>query len=195
MNTIILEKVKDEAGNEHEVTFDVYQKLAHDRVFFITEYLNDQTATNLVAFLFLKSAEDPKQKITLIINNDGADLRSCFMVYDAMKLIKNPLETICLGATMGEMVLILGSGTHGMRKCAKNAILMMSQLEHQHMQYSDLSDAKALMERSKHDNREFLKALAKACKKTVATLTKELPRKKFMGANEAKKFGLIDKII
>lgn len=195
MNTIILEKVKDDNGNEHEVTFDVYQKLAHDRIFFITEYLNDQTATNLVAFLLLKSGEDPKGKITLVINNEGADIRSLFMVYDTMKLIKNKIETICLGSAIGEMALLLAAGTPGMRKCAKNAIIMASQLEHQHAQYSDLADAKSLMERSKHDNKEFLKLLAKACKKTVAAITKELPRKKFMSAVQAKKFGLIDKII
>src|SRR5579864_7292899 len=93
---------------EHgEVPMDVYQKLAKDRILFITDYIDDDVATDLIATLLLKDHENNDEKIRLLINSPGGDIRNAFMIYDVMTMIQAPIEVVCMGAAMDEAAILL----------------------------------------------------------------------------------------
>src|SRR5277367_5288611 len=106
MNTLVLEQT-----DQGEVPVDVYQKLSGDRILFLTDYLDDTLASDIVATLLLKDSEDSEKKITLFINCHGGDIRNAFMVYDFMSMIHAPIETVCIGAAMDEAIILLAGGT------------------------------------------------------------------------------------
>ena len=190
MNTLVLEQT------EHgETPMDVYQKLANDRILFITDYISDEVATDLTATLLLKDHEDSEKKITLFINSPGGDIRNTFMIYDVMKLIHAPIETICTGAAMDESAVLLAGGTKGMRVATKNSIISVSQLINQWHMHTNMTDAKNLMDQFKIDNERLLEIYSVATGKSVKQLRADFDRRRFFTATKAQKYGLIDKII
>lgn len=190
MNTLVLEQT------EHgEVPMDVYQKLANDRILFITDYIDDDIATDLIATMLLKDHEDNEKKITLFINSPGGDIRNAFMICDVMNLVHAPVETVCIGAAMDEAALVLASGKHGMRLATKNAIISVSQLVNPWHMHTNLTDAKNLMDQFKIDNDRLLDILAKATGKPVKQLRTDFDRRTFFTSQKAMKYGLIDKIV
>lgn len=190
MNTLVLEQT------EHgEIPMDVYQKLANDRILFITEYIDDDIATDLIATLLLKDQEDSEKKITLFINSNGGDIRNVFMIYDVMKMINAPIETVCMGAAMNESALLLIGGEKGMRLATKNSIISVSQLINNWNTHTNMTDAKNLMDQFKIDNDRLLDILSKAVGKSVKILREDFDRRVFFTAPKAMKYGLIDKII
>ncbi len=190
MNTLVLEQT--EMG---EVPMDVYQNLANDRILFITEYISDDVATDLIATLLLKDHEDNEKKITLFINSGGGDIRNVFMIYDVMSMIQAPIETVCMGAAMDEAALLLAGGRNGMRMATKNSIISVSQLVNPWHMHTNLTDAKNLMEQFNTDNNRLLEILSKATGKTLKQVKADFDRRTFFTAQKAQKYGLIDKII
>jgi len=190
LNTLIMEQT------EHgEVPMDVYQKLAKDRILFITDYIDDDVATDLIATLLLKDQEDSDAKIRLLVNSPGGDIRNTFMIYDVMMMIHAPIEVLCMGAAMDEAAIILAGGRKGMRLATKNAIISVSQLSNPWHMHTNLVDAKRLMDQFNTDNDRLLEIYSKATGKTVKQLRTELDRRTFLSAQKAMKFGLIDKIV
>jgi ATP-dependent Clp protease, protease subunit len=190
VNTLVLEQ------NEHgEVPMDVYQKMAHDRILFITDYITDDVATDLIATLLLKDHEDPEKKITLFINSPGGDIRNTFMIYDVMSMIHAPIETVCAGAAMDESALIFMGGTKGMRLATKNSIFSVSQLINPWHMHTNLTDAKNLMEQFNIDNNRLMDIVSKASGKTVKQVKNDFDRRVFFTAAKAQKYGLVDKIV
>lgn len=190
MNTLVLEQT------EHgEIPMDVHQKLANDRILFITDYITDDVATDLVATLLLKDHEDNEKKITLFINSPGGDIRNTFMIYDVMTMINAPIETVCMGAAMDEAAILLAGGKKGMRLATKNAIISVSQLVNNWHMHTNMTDAKNLMEQFKIDNDRLLDILSKAVSKPIKQLREDFDRRVFFTAPKAVKYGLIDKII
>ena len=190
MNTLVLEDT--EMG---EMPMDVYQKLANDRILFITEYISDEIATDLIATLLLKDHEDNEKKITLFINSMGGDIRNVFMIYDVMTMIQAPIETVCMGAAMDEAALLLAGGRNGMRMATKNSVISVSQLINPWHMHTNLTDAKNLMEQFNTDNSRLLEILSKATNKTIKQVKADFDRRTFFTAQKAQKYGLIDKII
>lgn len=181
---------------EHgEMPIDVYQKLVDNRILFLFDTIDDKLASNITATLLLKDYEDPKSKITLFINSDGGDIRNVFMIYDMMQIVEAPIETICIGSAQNEAALLLAAGTPGMRLATKHAIIGVGQLVHEWMSFSDLTDAKQILDLSAKDNKRMMDILAKACGKPIKEITADLERKIFMSSNQAVKYGLIDKVI
>lgn len=190
MNTLVLEQT------EHgEVPVDVYQKLASDRILFLTEYLDDTLASDIVATLLLKDHEDSEKKITLFINSHGGDIRNSFMIYDVMSMIHAPIETVCIGAAMDEAIVLLAGGTPGMRLATPHAIISATQLVHSFHMHTDLPGAQALFEQEKLDNQRLMEILAKTTKKTLAQVRKDFDRRVFFNAKTALKYGFIDKVV
>lgn len=190
MNTLILEQ--NENG---EVAVDVYSKLSNNRVLFISEDINENMATDIVAALLCKNEEDDTSKITLFINSEGGDLRSVFMIYDVMKLLKAPIETICSGAAWNESLLLLSAGTKGMRYATSSSVICTSQVMYDKMHFSDLTDARVIKDLIKYDNKKMLEAFAKNTGKTYKQICSDFNKKTFMTPTQAKKYGLIDAII
>ena len=190
MNTIVLE------STEHgDMPVDVYQKLSNDRILFICDQISDGLATDIVATLLLKDAEDSDKKITLFINSQGGDIRNVMMICDMMNLIESPIETVCIGAATDEACLILASGTPGMRFATKNSVISASQLVHDWMAQANLTDAKRYLELAMADNKRMMELLAKATGKSVKQVMADFERRVFMNATQAVKYGLIDKVV
>jgi ATP-dependent Clp protease, protease subunit len=190
MNTLVLEET--EHGKQ---PMDVWQKLADNRVLFISDFLSDEVATDITATLLLKDQEDPNRKITLFINVDGGDIRNAFMIYDIMQIIECPVETVCIGSAIDEAVIILAGGTKGLRFATKNAIISVSQLSNNFMTHTNLTDANGLMEQLNKDNNRLLEILAKTSNKSVKKIKQDFDRRVFMTPTQALKYQFIDKVI
>jgi ATP-dependent Clp protease protease subunit len=189
LNTLVLE------NTEHgDFPVDVYQKLSNDRILFINA-ITDETATDITATLLLKDAEDPGKKITLFINSVGGDIRNVFMIYDMMQMIESPIETVCIGAAMDEAVVLLASGTLGMRFATKNCRIAVSQLVHDWITHANLTDAKKILNLAVTDNKRMMEILAKCTGKTVKQVNTDFDRRVFMSAPQAAKYGIIDKVV
>jgi len=190
LNTLVLES--NELG---EFPVDVYHKLSNDRILFICDDLTDSVASDIVATLLLKDAEDSEKKITLFINSMGGDIRNALMIYDMMQMIDSPIETVCIGFAMNEAVIILAGGTPGMRLATKNASIAVSQLTSDWFINSDLPNAKKMLDLSMQDNKRMMDILAKCTGKTLKQVSKDFDRKVFMNSAQAVKYNLIDKVV
>jgi ATP-dependent Clp protease, protease subunit len=190
LNTLVLEQT------EHgEMPMDVYQKLANDRILFITDYVTDEIATDIIATLLLKDHEDPEKKITLFINSDGGDIRNTFMIYDVMTMIQAPIETVCIGSAMDESAILLAGGERGMRLATKNAVIAVSQLVQDWNMHTNLTDGKNLLDQFIVDNNRLMDIYSKATNKSVKQVKTDFDRRVFFNASQAVKYGLIDKVI
>lgn len=190
MNTLVLET------NEHgDFPVDVYQKLSNDRILFISDHITDAVASDIVATLLLKDAEDSEKKITIFINSTGGDIRNALMIYDMMQMIDSPIETVCIGAAMDEAVIILAAGSPGMRLATKNCHIAVSQLVHDWVNYSNLTDAKKILDLSIQDNKRMMDILAKCTGKTLKQVSDDFERRVFMNSAQAVKYNLIDKVV
>lgn len=190
MNTIITE-----ATDHGEVPIDIYQKLANDRILFICNHIDDKLATDIVATLLLKDAEDSDKKITLFINSEGGDIRNVLMIYDMMNLVSAPIETVCIGAAMDEAAIILSAGTPGMRLATKNSVVAVGQLVNDWMAYADLTEAKQMLDHVVSDNKAMMNILAKNTGKTVKQVMQDYDRRVFLTAAQSVKHGLIDRVV
>jgi ATP-dependent Clp protease, protease subunit len=191
MNTLVLEQTEN-----GEMPMDVYQKLANDRILFITDFIDDHIATDIIATLLLKDqGEDSDKKITIFINSHGGQIRNALMIYDVMQMINAPIETVCIGAAADEAAIVLAGGTKGMRLATKNAVIAISQLIHDWHTHTNLTDAKNLLEQSQIDNARILEIYSKATDKSVKQLKEDIDRRVWFNAPQALKYGLIDKIV
>lgn len=185
MNTLI--------SSEHMMPTDIFTRLAKDRILFISE-MDDHEAAELVATLMLKDMESDR-KITLTINSTGMNIRNVFMLYDMMKLIKAPIETVCVGDAWHGMVLLLAAGTPGMRYATKSATICPSQIMQDTYFETNIKGVKRSMERIQRDNKAFIAALAKETRHTVKDVMADLDRQRYFTAAESKAYGIIDAII
>jgi len=190
LNTLVLEE-----HGEHEVAVNVYQRLADNRILFINSYIDDRVAVDITASLLMKDIQDPLNKISIFLNAYGGSTRSVFMIYDMMKTVRAPVEVICMGAALNEAALILAAGTPGMRYATPNAMVCLSQLMYGGSHYSDLSGAQITMEQIALDNKKFIEALAANINKPFKKVMEDLDRKKYLNAQQTKKYGLIDGIV
>jgi ATP-dependent Clp protease protease subunit len=190
LNTIVLESTE-----QGDMPIDIYQKLANDRILFLCNRIDDKTATDIVASMLLKDAEDSTKKITLFINCDGGDIRNALMIYDMMNIIECPIETVCIGSSTDEATIILAAGTPGMRFATKNSVITASQLVHEWMAYSDLTNAKQALDQAVNDNKRMMDTLAKSTNKAIKEVMTDFERRVFMTAKQAVKYGFIDKVV
>lgn len=190
MNTLVLED-----HGEHEIVVNVHQKLADNRILFIDNYIDDRIAVDITATLLMKDVQDPINKISIFLNAYGGSIRSVFMIYDMMKIIRAPIEVICMGAAMSEAVLILAAGTPGLRYATPNAMICPNQLAYGGSHYSDLTDAEITMSQIKLDNKKFIEALAQNVGKTAKEVMKDLDRRQYFTPQQSKNYGIIDGIV
>jgi len=190
MNTLVLEQ-----GPDGDEPMDVYQKLANDRILFITDQITDELATDIVATLLLKDCEDTDKKITLFINSNGGDIRNVLMIYDVMTMLSSPIETVCIGSAMDEAVILLAGGKKGMRLATSNAVIAVSQLVQNWHTSTNLTDGKNLLDQFVSDNNRMMHILSKATGKPVKTIRKDFAQQVFYKPLQAKAYGLIDKVI
>lgn len=185
MNPIVLE-------NDQPV--DVYSRLSNERIIFINDDIDDVVATEISANLIQKDLES-NETIHIFINSEGGYIKDVLTIYDVMKMLKSKIRTVAIGTVAQESVLLLAAGTKGMRFATPNSTVILSQVYHEGAYYSDLTDAKILVELIKKHNSYLIKELSSCIGKKEKVLEKDLQFKKYLTAKEALAYGIVDKVV
>jgi len=176
-----------------ERAYDIYSRLLKDRIIFLGEPITDTTANIIIAqFLFL-DAEDSKNDIKFYINSPGGSVTAGMAIYDTMQYVKSDVSTICVGMAASMGAVLLASGAKGKRFVLPNSEVMI----HQVMGGAEgqASDIKIRAERILKIKDDLNKILAKHTGQKISQVEKDTDRDYFMGAEEARKYGIVDKII
>ncbi|MGL4402987.1 MAG: ATP-dependent Clp endopeptidase proteolytic subunit ClpP [Fusobacteriaceae bacterium] len=175
-----------------ERAYDIYSRLLKDRIIFLGTEIDDNVANAIVAQLLFLEAEDPEKDIIMYINSPGGVISAGMAIYDTMNYIKPDVQTVCIGQAASMGALLLSSGTKGKRFALKNARVMIHQ---------PLGGARGQAVDIEIQAREILrmkeltaKILAENTGHPLKKIHKDTDRDNFMSAEEAVKYGLIDKV-
>ena len=182
-----------EQTNRGERAYDIYSRLLKDRIIFITGEINDITADLVVAQLLFLESEDPTKDIQIYINSPGGSVSAGFAIFDTMNYIKPDVSTICLGMAASMGAFLLAAGKKGKRIALPNSEIKIHQpLGGAQGQASDiLIHAEKIIEIRERIN----KILAQETGQPLEKIERDTDRDHFLSAEEAKEYGLIDKVI
>ncbi len=182
-----------EQTNRGERSYDIYSRLLKDRIIFLSDEVNDVTASLVVAQLLFLDAEEPGKDINLYINSPGGSITSGFAIYDTMQHIKSDVSTICVGMAASMGAFLLSGGTKGKRYCLPNAEVMIHQpLGGTRGQATDIIiHAEHILKSKKRLNQ----MLAENTGKPLEIIERDVERDFFMNAQEAKAYGIVDDVI
>jgi ATP-dependent Clp protease, protease subunit len=176
-----------------ERSYDIYSRLLKDRIIFLGSAIDDQVANAVVAQMLFLTAEDPEKDIHLYINSPGGSITAGMAIYDTMQFIKPAVSTICIGsaASMGSFLLL--AGAPGKRYALPNAEIMI----HQPWGGSQgqASDIKIQADRILNHRRLLFEIIAKRTGQPVEKVERDADRDYFMTAEEARAYGIVDKVI
>ena len=176
-----------------ERSYDIFSRLLEERIIFIADQVTDDLATIVVAQLLLLEAEDPKKDIVLYINSPGGSISAGMAIYDTMKYIKCDVQTICIGMAASMAAFLLAGGTKGKRYALPNSEVLIHQpLGGAEGQATEIEIAAKHILATKKKMNEML---AEFTGKKYEDLVKDTDRDNWMTAEEAKNYGLIDKVI
>ena len=181
-----------ERTSSGERTYDLYSRLLDDRIVFLSGEINDAMANTIVAQLIYLEGKDPTKDISLYINSPGGSVSSGMAIYDTMNYIKCDVSTICIGLAASMGAFLLSSGTKGKRFALPNSEIMI----HQPLggAQGQASDIKIHAEHILRTKAKLNRILAENCNKDIATLERDTDRDNFMSAEEARAYGLIDRV-
>ena len=176
-----------------ERSYDIYSRLLKDRIIFLGSEIVDDVANSIVAQLLFLESEDPDKDINLYINSPGGSVTAGLAIYDTMQYIKPQVSTICVGLAASMGAILLAGGAKGKRLALPNAEVMIHQpLGGARGQASDIEiQAKNIITTKERMNR----ILASHTGQDYDTIARDTDRDNYMTADEALKYGLIDKII
>ena len=176
-----------------ERSYDIFSRLLKDRIIMLSGEINDAVASTVVAQLLFLEAEDPDKDIFLYINSPGGVITSGMSMYDTMNYIKPDVSTICIGQAASMGAFLLSSGTPGKRFALPHARVMIHQpLGGAQGQATDIQiQAKEILRMKE----ELNKILAEQTGQPLDKLEADTERDFFMSAQEAKEYGLIDKVL
>ncbi|TLE01025.1 ATP-dependent Clp endopeptidase proteolytic subunit ClpP [Helicobacter japonicus] len=176
-----------------ERSYDIYSRLLKDRIILLSGEINDHIASSIVAQLLFLEAEDPEKDINFYINSPGGVITSAFSIYDTMNYISPDISTICIGQAASAGAFLLSSGTKGKRFSLPNSRIMIHQpLGGAQGQATDIEiQAKEILRLKKTLN----EIMAKNTGQSVKKISFDTERDFFMSGEEAKVYGLIDKIL
>ena len=182
-----------EQTSRGERSYDIFSRLLNDRIIFLSEEVNDTTASLVVAQLLYLEAQDPDKDIQFYINSPGGSVTAGMAIYDTMQYIKCDVSTICIGMAASMGAFLLSSGTKGKRIALPNAEIMIHQpLGGTQGQATDIEiHARRILDMKQR----LTKILAENAGKDIETVARDCERDYFLTAEEAKEYGLIDKVI
>ena len=182
-----------EQTSRGERSYDIYSRLLNDRIIFLSDEVNDVTASLVVAQLLYLEAQDPDKDIYLYINSPGGSITSGMAIYDTMNYIKCDVCTICVGMAASMGAFLLSSGAKGKRMALPNAEIMI----HQPLggMQGQATDIKIHADRIIRIKNKLNSLLAEQTGKPLKTIERDTERDNFMSADEACEYGLIDKVI
>ena len=182
-----------EQTSRGERSYDIFSRLLNDRIVFLGEEVNATTASLVVAQLLYLEAQDPDKDIQFYINSPGGSITDGMAIYDTMKYIKCDVSTICVGMCASMAAFLLSSGTKGKRLALPNSEIMIHQPSAGTQ--GQITDMAIHMKRLEIIKKRMNTILADNCGRSVEEVTAACERDNFMTADEAKEYGLIDKII
>ncbi|MBD5149068.1 MAG: ATP-dependent Clp endopeptidase proteolytic subunit ClpP [Oscillibacter sp.] len=182
-----------EQTNRGERSYDIFSRLLNDRIIFLGEEVNATTASLVVAQLLYLEAQDPDKEIQLYINSPGGSVTDGMAIYDTMQYIKCDVSTICVGMAASMGAFLLSSGTKGKRLALPNAEIMIHQPSAGTK--GQVTDMAIHLRRLEIIKKRLNSILADNTGQSLETVTADCERDNFMTAEEAKEYGLIDKVI
>src|SRR6202795_1831597 len=191
MNTLVPMVV--EQTNRGERSYDIFSRLLKERIIFITGPIEDVMSTLIVAQLLFLEADNPKKEISIYINSPGGMVTSGLAIYDTMQFIRSPVSTLCVGQAASMRSLLLAAGQKDKRFALPNARILMHQPSggFQGQATDIMLHAQEILNLKKRLNYIYVKHTGQ----TFKAIEDALERDKFLTADQAKAFGLVDKVI
>ena len=182
-----------EQTSKGERSYDIFSRLLNDRIIFLSDEVNDATASLVVAQLLFLEAQDPDKDICFYINSPGGSVTAGMAIYDTMNYIKCDVSTICIGMAASMGAFLLSAGAKGKRIALPNSEIMIHQpLGGAKGQASDIKIQADLILRTRDT---LNKILAENTGKSVEEIARDTDRDKFMTADEALAYGLVDQVL
>ena len=182
-----------EQSSRGERSYDIFSRLLNDRIIFLSEEVNDTTASLIVAQLLYLEAQDPDKDIQFYINSPGGSVTAGMAIYDTMQYIKCDVNTICVGMAASMGAFLLSAGTKGKRMALPNAEIMIHQPSAGTQ--GQITDMAIHMKRLQTIKDRMNHILAENTGRPLEEVTAACERDNFMTAQEAMAFGLIDEIV
>lgn len=182
-----------EQTSRGERSYDIFSRLLNDRIVFLGEEVNDTTASLIVAQLLYLEAQDPDKDIQFYINSPGGSVTAGMAIYDTMQYIKADVSTICIGLAASMGAFLLAAGAKGKRVALPNSEIMIHQPSGGFR--GQATDIQIHAENILRTKERMNKILSENTGKPIDVIREATERDKFMTAEEAKEFGLIDNVI
>ena len=182
-----------EQTSRGERSYDIFSRLLNDRIIFLSEEVNDTTASLIVAQMLYLEAQDPDKDIQFYINSPGGSVTAGMAIYDTMQYIKCDVATICVGMAASMGAFLLSAGTKGKRMALPNAEIMIHQPSAGTQ--GQITDMAIHLKRLETIKARLNRILAENTGKPLDVVTDACERDNFMTAQEALEFGLIDKVL
>ena len=176
-----------------ERSYDIFSRLLNDRIVFLSDEVNDATASLVVAQLLFLESQDSEKDISFYINSPGGSVTAGMAIYDTMQYIKCDVSTICMGLAASMGAFLLSSGTKGKRYCLPNSEVMIHQPSGGAK--GQATDIKIVADHILRTKENLNKILAENTGKDVSVIAEDTERDNFMTAEEALEYGLVDKIL
>ena len=182
-----------EQTSRGERSFDIFSRLLNDRIIFLSEEVNDTTASLIVAQLLYLEAQDPDKDIQFYINSPGGSVTAGMAIYDTMKYIKCDVATICVGMAASMGAFLLSAGTKGKRLALPNAEIMIHQPSAGTQ--GQITDMAIHMKRLQTIKERMNRIMAENTGRSIEEVTAACERDNFLSAEEALAFGLVDRVL
>jgi ATP-dependent Clp protease protease subunit len=182
-----------EQSSRGERSYDIFSRLLNDRIIFLSEEVNDTTASLIVAQMLYLEAQDPDKDIQFYINSPGGSVTAGMAIYDTMRYIKCDVATICVGLAASMGAFLLAAGTKGKRMALPNAEIMIHQPSAGTQ--GQITDMAIHLKRLQTIKERMNRILADNTGKSIESITDACERDNFMSAEEAQSFGLIDRVL
>lgn len=183
-----------EQTNRGERSYDIFSRLLNDRIVMLCEEVNDATASLVVAQLLFLEGQDPEKDIHLYINSPGGSITAGMAIYDTMQYIKCDVSTICIGMAASMGAFLLCAGAPGKRLALPNSEIMIHQPLLGGLQ-GQATDIKIHADRIIKIKENLNRIMAERCQKPLEQVMQDTERDNFMSAEEARAYGLIDRVI
>jgi ATP-dependent Clp protease protease subunit len=182
-----------EQTSRGERSYDIFSRLLNDRIIFLSEEVNDTTASLIVAQMLYLEAQDPDKDIQFYINSPGGSVTAGMAIYDTMRYIKCDVATICVGMAASMGAFLLAAGTKGKRMALPNAEIMIHQPSAGTQ--GQITDMAIHLKRLETIKSRMNRILAENTGKSIEVITEACERDNFMSSDEALAFGLVDRVL
>jgi len=190
--SVLIPTVIENEGR-YERAYDIYSRLLKDRIIFLGSDVNEATANLIVAQLLFLQAEDPKKDIFFYINSPGGSVYDALAIYDTMQYVTNDIQTVGIGVQASAAAFLLSSGTKGKRFALPHSTVMIHQPSSGTR--GKVTDQEIDLRESLRIKRLLEEIMAKNTGQKVAKIHEDMERDKWLTAEDAKKYGIVDAII